>query len=341
MLAWRAGGAADFASFMHVRVIVMSANRPFSLITDLQKLDRCMVELPCPGCGAREPHPIWRRDRYFLAVDLSACRKCGLVYLARGLSGESQSMFYERIYPRLMVQPPPPGAIWDYRLIAGYRYSEISSVIGGFDAVLDIGAGLGFFLDACRAHGCQQLMGLEPGRPQREHAANVLCFGESVRSEEMSEDTELPFAPRLITLFHVLEHLEDPGRVLRRLAELIDPQGWLVIEVPDIDADWRGLGLQQVHVSHRSYFTEQTLDTLLRRSGFSVQRSVREGYGIYEGNLRVYARLEAQPPAEVPPTSQQLRELTLRIKAQIRPLSLRNGYPRAAVRLLRRALRDL
>lgn len=319
----------------------MPATLPFSLIADLQTLDRRMTELPCPGCGGREPHLIWRRDRYFLAVDLSACRKCGLVYLARGLSGEAQSVFYERVYPRLMVQPPPPGAIWDYRLMAGYRYSEISSVIGAFDAVLDIGAGLGFFLDACRAHGCERLMGLEPGRPQREHAAHVLGFGEQVRAEGLSDSTELPFAPKLITLFHVLEHLEEPGRALRRLAELIDPQGWLVIEVPDIQADWRGLGLQQVHVSHRSYFCEETLDALLRRNGFSVQRRCREPYGIYEGNLRVYARLEAQPPAEPmqAPTSQQLHELARRIKAQIRPFSLRNGYPRSAARLARLALR--
>lgn len=72
----------------------------------------------------------------------------------------------------------------------------------------------------------------------------------------LTDETRLPFAPRLVTLFHVLEHLEAPGRALRHLAQLMDPQGWLVLEVPDIEADWRAMGLIQIHVSHRSYFTE-------------------------------------------------------------------------------------
>lgn len=307
-----------------------------SLIAELRQLNNDLVALSCPSCGGRDPSLIWRRDRYFLDVNLSACRQCGLVYLARGLSGEAQSRFYSHIYPRLMRQPPPSKAICHYRLLAGYRYSEINAVIGEFRSVLDVGAGLGFFLDACRGHGCKQYMGIEPGGPQREHAVNVLGLGECVRAGYLDEDTQLPFTPHLVTLFHVLEHLDEPGKALRRIAQFIDPDGWLVIEVPDILAEWPELGLQQVHISHRSYFCSRTLESLLRSNGFEVHRVFREPYGIYEGNLRVYARLgDAQVAAEQSVTHQALNELKEHITKQIRPWSLRNGYPRAAVRLLR------
>ena len=37
----------------------------------------------------------------------------------------------------------------------------------------------------------------------------------------------------LITAFHVVEHLKDPISVLRQLAELLEENGKLVIEVPN------------------------------------------------------------------------------------------------------------
>ncbi len=320
----------------------MPATQPFALIADLQRLNQQLVELPCPACGGHDPHLIWRRDRYFLTVNLSSCRACGLVYLARGLQGEAQDRFYAHFYPRLMKQPPDAHSLWNYRMIAGYRHNEISAVIGPIDSVLDIGAGLGFFLDACRGHGCGQYLGLEPGGPQREHAVHTLGLGGHVLDRGLDEGTVLSFRPRLITLFHVLEHLEDPGKALQRAAALIDPEGWLVIEVPDIRAPWRGLGLQQVHVSHRSYFCEATLTALLQRNGFGVHRTVREPHGIYEGNLRMYARpgFQARQASPLsPPSPSALAELKAHVLRHISPWSLRNGYPRSAIRLCKLSMK--
>lgn len=270
---------------------------------------------------------------------MSACRGCGLVYLARGLSGQAQHTFYSELYPRLMCQPPAPPERWHYRLLAGYRYSEISAVTGAFESVLDVGAGLGFFLEACRAQGVSQYMGLEPGAPQREHAVRLLGSDDRVRAEGLGDDTRLPFAPRLVTLFHVLEHLEDPGRALRQVARLMDPQGWLVIEVPDIRADWHELGLHQIHVSHRSYFCPRTLEALLGNNGFTVLHQAREAHGIYNGNLRVFARPGNSPLGYQAPAAGELHALASHVHAHIRPLSLRNGYPRTALRLGRMALK--
>lgn len=309
-----------------------------SLLSELRALDRQLVELACPACGGSEPSPIWRRDRYLLRVELSSCGTCGLIYLARGLRGEAEAHFYQRLYPRLLRQPPALADLWYYRLIAGYRYSRITAAVGISESVLDVGAGLGFFLDICREQGVQQWVGLEPGVPQREHAVHTLGLGDRVLATGLTDETQLPFVPRLVTLFHVLEHLEAPGRALRRLAQLMDPQGWLVLEVPDIEADWRAMGLIQIHVSHRSYFTEETLRALLASSGFRVDIVQREPAGIYCGNLRVYARpcANIDPVTEAAlPSIQRNRDLVV---SRISPWSFRHGYPRALMRLARIAL---
>lgn len=309
-----------------------------SLLAELHQLDQQLVCLACPACGKSEPSLICKRDRYFLRVELSACRACGLIYLARGLQGDPEARFYEQLYPRMMSDPLERSALGVSEMIAGYRYSSISSIIGAIKSVLDVGAGLGYFLNTCRAHGCSQYVGLEPGSLQRAHAVQVLGLGDGVRNEALDDRTELPFAPQLVTLFHVLEHLEQPGQALRKISELIDPRGWLVLEVPDIEADWRALGLMQIHVSHRSYFSEGSLRRLLAANGFRVERVQREASGIYCGNLRVYARLgSARQPGVLDPLT--LPDMCRNVREQIRPWSIRHGYPRAAIRLARLTLR--
>lgn len=309
------------------------------LFQDLRRLDASLAELPCPCCAASDALPVWQRDRYFLRVELSICRRCGLAYLRRGLQGEAEQLFYRSLYPRIMRQPPSARDQWHYRLLAGYRYSTISAALGPLDAVLDIGSGLGFFLDACRAHGAERYAGIEPGTPQRSFAAAELGLGEALYAQPFGEPLELPFRPRLVTLFHVLEHLNEPRTALRQVAELMDPDGWLVVEVPDIRADWREMGLIQVHVSHRSYFCRRTLEALLASCGFRVHQVQAEAHGIYPGNLRVYARLDAPAAPAAVPADAELQALREAIRGQIAPASLVSGYPRMAARLLRLALR--
>lgn len=305
----------------------------------LHALDRALEPLPCPACGQADRRLVWRRDRYFLRVDLSICAACGLVHLARGLSGETERLFYRQVYPRLMHYPPPEAELAQYRLIAGYRLHAITAVTGPLDSVLDVGAGYGFFLDACRAHGCTRLHGLEPGAMQASHARRVLGLGRYLSEAPLDEHTALPFAPTLVTLFHVLEHLADPGGALALIRQLISPDGWLVVEVPDLLADWRRLGLQQVHLSHRSYFSAATLSALLAQRGFAVHYISREPGGIYPGNLRIFARCGTDSPAAATrPEAASLDSLSARIRGQIAPWSIANGYPRAALRLLRLTL---
>lgn len=320
----------------------MSQRLPFSLLHALNETRKSMVSLPCPGCAGQDRRHVWSHDRYFLKVDLSICRACGLAHLARGLAGSAAQRFYNVIYPRLMGKPLPVHLARAH-IEATFRLKVITDVVGPIDSLLEIGSGRGFFLDAYRTQGGRHFLGLEPGERQRRFATDTLGLGTHIRAEPLSERTEAPFTPQLIALFHVLEHLDDPGSALDRLRQLIDPRGWLVLEVPDILADWRTLGLWQVHVSHRSYFSAATLGALLERHGFTPVYICREPDGIHEGNLRLFARpspAEACPATPAAPDEATQEALARSIVEQIRPLSLHNGYPRAAVRLLRLATRD-
>ncbi|WP_263417255.1 class I SAM-dependent methyltransferase [Terriglobus albidus] len=259
-----------------------------------------------------------------------------MIYAASGLQGEPEAEFYRSIYSTLMGWPPDSQGHRQYREFAERRWSLIKQYGGTPESLLEIGAGFGDFLALARKEGVRLIYGLEPGNVQREYARREYQFSEEVLSPEpFTAETRVPFAPRVIVLFHVLEHLSQPGELLRNIARCIAPEGLLVLEVPDLRADWKELNLLQFHVGHRSYFTEATLTNLLRSSGLRVEHIQKEPDGIYHGNLRVFARPATDDGVRIPV---DLHADLRYMRGQLQPASLRNGYPRAFIRLLRFAL---
>lgn len=301
------------------------------MIGRLYRLSAQLRELPCPLCGGADRTVLLRRDRYFLPVDVATCRSCGLVHTARTLDEAGMDGFYRDLYPRLMSRRPADVSAAEElaRIRARVRLARLRDHVPAPERVLEIGCGLGYFLKQCRDAGARQVFGVEPGPQSRDFARGL--------GLEVAETLDIvPFRPQVVALFHVLEHLADPREILSRIAGLIDPEGWLVIEVPDILGAWDALGVINFHVSHRSYFCAETLTRMLAECGFQTGFVAREPTGIYPGNLRIFARLGPTPPECVPPVD--LERTVRHIRALVHPWSLANGYPRMAARLLRLAL---
>ena len=93
-------------------------------------------------------------------------------------------------------------------------------------SILDIGCGSGWFLIRARQLGFQVSgveIGSEPVRTLREKGYDVVCGSiESVPPE---------WAPEVITLFEVLEHLPDPVKFLLQIKHRF-PQALLILSVP-------------------------------------------------------------------------------------------------------------
>lgn len=82
----------------------------------------------------------------------------------------------------------------------------------------------------------------------------------------------------VVSLFHVLEHIQDPGAMLQRLKGLLSQQGVLVLEVPDFSSPLsRVYGWQEPRVAkeHLSFFSNKTLGLLLASRGYQVMMARR------------------------------------------------------------------
>ncbi|MCS6981092.1 MAG: class I SAM-dependent methyltransferase [Flavobacteriales bacterium] len=135
--------------------------------------------------------------------------------------------------------------------------------------LLDVGSGWGHFLLAARQAG-YDVLGIE--LDEQPWLYSVKDLGLPVLHEDFySFDSQERFD--VITLWDVLEHVDDPRSFLNNCARLQNPGGVLVIQVPQINSlvarmmgkNWKMLGLD-----HVNYFSPTTLARLLGQCGYEI-----------------------------------------------------------------------
>lgn len=127
----------------------------------------------------------------------------------------------------------------------------------------DAGASSGEFVFLMQKLG-HTAAGLEAHEGYAQHARETLSL--NVSNGVFSEFNPATKRFDLITMFHVLEHLEFPVEDLARLSEALDPEGIFVIEVPNILH--RGMRFRHKwHAAHLNSFSLRTLEATARRAG--------------------------------------------------------------------------
>jgi len=97
-----------------------------------------------------------------------------------------------------------------------------------------------------------------------------------LRIVEVLEDARVaPASLGAITLWHVLEHVEDPAAALERLRGWLAPGGVLLVGVPNLGS-WQARlgGPRWYHLDlprHRTHFTAEGIAALLARCGYEVE----------------------------------------------------------------------
>jgi SAM-dependent methyltransferase len=145
---------------------------------------------------------------------------------------------------------------------------------GEAGVVLDEGCGGGLFLSML-AEGGARVVGLDLSLD----AAKIAWLRHSVPTVCASL-SRTPFASgscATITMFHVLEHLYEPHACVEEAHRLLQPDGRLVVQVPNaaswqfllLGSSWRGVEIPR----HFTLFRPSDLEVLLDRCGFEVVRS--------------------------------------------------------------------
>jgi 2-polyprenyl-3-methyl-5-hydroxy-6-metoxy-1,4-benzoquinol methylase len=89
------------------------------------------------------------------------------------------------------------------------------------------------------------------------------------------ENLKLKDKFEVISLYHVLEHLDDPAAVLKQTRRWLKPGGVLVVEIPlvgNLSEKWLGKDyLAYSDKTHKHFFTQKNLIKLTRESGWQLR----------------------------------------------------------------------
>ena len=223
-----------------------------------------MSPAACPACGG-ELGP-WRTvpgsDPALPGdYELQRCRSCGTaVTLAPVPATAHESGAYGGGAPRGARLAAPLLRSFDRHRLTLLAHAGARPP----GTLLDIGAGRGRFVAHARAAGWDAA-GLEPSLRGIEAAR---ARGIELRRGEIDDADIAPGSLDAATLWHVLEHVDEPAAALARIAGWLAPGGTLLVGVPNLaSVQARAGGARWYHLDvprHRTHFTVAGLHALLR-----------------------------------------------------------------------------
>lgn len=161
-----------------------------------------------------------------------------------------------------------------YQRVRNYTLNEKANLIIDQTVkqgkILDLGAGIGAFLDTMKKKGWE-ISGIEPDEGARQQAKNLFHI-------DLKETNSLDQLPGnsfdAITLWHVLEHVHQLHAYVEKLKLLLKPKGKIFIAVPNyqsLDSSiYRSYWAAYDVPRHLYHFTPKAIEVLMREHGLKL-----------------------------------------------------------------------
>ena len=227
---------------------------------------------PCNLCGTDySRHLMTKHD-----CPIVQCRECGLVYVnpripTKDLAEKVYGAEYFNAERGYGLEDHFSDENRDHALRWGRARLQWIEQHMSPGSLLDVGCAAGFFLLAAKKRAWDP-HGIEISHHASEYARSVL--GLDVATQEFSGMDPEPGQYELVTMLDVIEHLPDPLRGLRNAYTVLKPGGFVFLATPNFHSiPARALGenwglIEPDH--HLYYFTPETMDAMLQKSGFRV-----------------------------------------------------------------------
>lgn len=261
--------------------------------------ERCIVCDTCILCGKKELAVIDPKVRDSTVHRIVKCSNCGHVQLDPLPTIVEDKAFYDQdmqsrlINEQMKMEDIKKKSVNDWVR----RVSFVKKKISPGAQILDIGAGYGFFVKAMQAEG-YHVHGIELSDTRRQIASQytgIEIYGLNLLTDTIPDEMKGKY--QVVTLFQVLEHITQPQLFLKRIQQLLAPEGMLIVEVPNLQdhmvnscQPYREFFWQRAHVS---YFSPDVLKNLITVSGYvDIQIYGEQRYGL---NNMMYWMVEGKP----------------------------------------------
>jgi SAM-dependent methyltransferase len=238
---------------------------------------------PCPICNAVKVKTFIKAETF----QLKQCESCGLIltdaFDAGGISYDADDYFVDK--NRYLESWDTFCLLFDGLLdkITAYKKTGL---------FLDVGCGVGCLINCAKERGFSS-QGVEistwaAGFAREKTGLNVITgsLEEAAYHSDMFD---------VVVVNHVLEHVPDPGTLLREIRRIVKPDGLIVVGVPNAGsimarlagAQWASLRPDE----HRWHFTPDTIKALVRKEGLRLLRfEARDNYSAVGWSLKAIVR---------------------------------------------------
>lgn len=227
---------------------------------------------PCCICNNSEFEVLSEKDHYGLYCPVVICRNCGLIQTNPRMNQISYNQFYDIEYRKLYIgKDMPTDDFFRFQYNRGkkiYKYLEKNLRINLSNLkILEVGAGTGGILQYFKEKD-NAVLGIDLD-------SQYIAFGREKYNLNLQvgtlDNVAIPWIPDIVIYSHVLEHLLDPLKEMKKLRSIIRDHSYVYIEVPGLKFMKRYCGgdfLYWVQNAHIYYFTLRTLKNLMRNSGY-------------------------------------------------------------------------
>lgn len=248
----------------------------------------------CPVCGETRLDVVYKgpirtgrfREQTSQSYAVQRCQACDTAWVDGGVFDYTGTTYREQVDGAATIE--------EYHRLHDRDQGRALEIVGTEGlrglVIADIGCGGGSFLDTVKGFAASTLA-IEPGtfyhdglQTKGHHPYDSLEHALGTHAGKVD----------LATCFSVIEHVEDPVRLLKQARALLKPGGRLVISTPNRE-DWllqllpEEYGAFFYRCAHRWYLTARSLEEIVRRAGFTdMQVHYRHRFGL--ANLLLWLR---------------------------------------------------
>jgi len=249
----------------------------------------------CRSCGSTDFYPVYSVEPIPVAgiyydsgtdpanidapMSLVGCQGCGLVQLRETID---------------------PSIYRDYSFVGdsatGYQQhlqSVAATLVRDWEMrgkrIFEVGASNGVLLGHLAALGGNEVAGIEPSQKLCDDANSK---GINIKQGYLNRDyleQNNPGRFDCVVIRHVLEHIDDLNDMIDSARSLLDKDGLLVVEVPNVGKILQDNLLSNIFHEHLNYFSLHSINQLMSRNNLAV---VHQGeVDIHGGSLLLFYRL--------------------------------------------------